>query len=342
MKKTLCLILALLFAFSALALTACNGTEDETEATTEGAGDATATETVKLGLGTYTKIAKATDADGDANGQAQTTTTIAAVTLDKDGKILSCQIDCADVTVAYTSEGLAIANGEIKTKAELGFGYNMVNYQVSEKEWFEQADIFETLVIGKTIDEVKALVVNGDKGTEDVITAGCTITIAEFALAIEKAVANASDTAATAANTLKLGVYTQQTTKDAEDAAGYQKLETTVFVATVDANGKITAAKTDCVQVQFGFDAEGVSTFDITQEIRSKVELGYDYNMVNYHASTKEWFEQAEIFTSLCVGKTASEVVGMMAEDNYGTTDVKAAGCTILVSGFAKAAAKIA
>ena len=63
--------------------------------------------------------------------------------------------------------------------------------------------------------------------------------------------------------------------------------------------------------------------------------------MVNYQVSTKEWFEQADAFNALCVGKTATEIVALCAVDNYGTDEVKAAGCTILVSGFTKAAAKI-
>jgi hypothetical protein len=41
------------------------------------------------------------------------------------------------------------------------------------------------------------------------------------------------------------------------------------------------------------------------------------------------------------VGKTATEIKALCAADNYGTDEVKNAGCTILVNGFVKAAAKI-
>ena len=41
------------------------------------------------------------------------------------------------------------------------------------------------------------------------------------------------------------------------------------------------------------------------------------------------------------MGKTAAEIKALCAADNYGTDEVKTAGCTILVNGLTKAAAKI-
>ena len=326
MKRTLSAILSLLLVFSALAFVGCDSKKDET---------------VQLGLGIYTTT-QATNADGDANGQGKATMTVAAVTLDKAGKIVSCQLDTADFAVSYTGEGKALTTESFKTKYELGNGYNMVAYGGAAKEWFEQADAFETVVTGKTLDEVKALVAEGDKGTDDVKNAGCTIMVADFVKAIEKAVANAVDSAATTANTLKIGVYAKQSTQDAtEDAAGYNQVETTFFAATVDAEGKVTAAASDCLQVKFGFDATGASTFDTTKAVSTKRELGAGYNMVAYGGAAKEWFEQADAFNATCIGKTISEINGLMGSDNYGTDDVKNAGCTILVEGFVKAAAKL-
>ena len=327
MKKLISISLSVLMVLSVLAFVGCDGKKDES---------------VKLGMGIYTNVSKATSADGETNGQGQVVMTVAAVTLNAAGKIVACQLDTADITVAYTGEGKAIANESFKTKYELGKDYNMVAYGQAAKEWFEQADAFEGVVAGKTIDEVKALVAGENKGTDEVINAGCTIMISDFVKAIEKAVANAVATTATTANTLKLGVFTQQTTKDAaEDANGSSKLETTFFAATVDANGKVTAAATDCVQVEFTFDATGASTFDTTKAISSKREAGANYGMVAWGGAAKEWFEQADAFLTLCVGKTATEIAGLMGTDNYGTADVKGAGCTILVNGFVKAAAKI-
>ncbi|MBQ2806902.1 MAG: hypothetical protein IJF08_07620, partial [Clostridia bacterium] len=210
------------------------------------------------------------------------------------------------------------------------------------KEWFEQADAFMALVKGKTLAEVKALVAEGNKGNDEVMNAGCTIMINEFVLAIEKAVGNAVDSAATAEHTLKLGMYTEQTCKDAsEDAAGQNKVETTMFAAAVDSEGKVVVASSDCAQIVFGFDAAGASTYDLTKAAQTKKEQGDNYGMVAYAGAAKEWYAQAAAFDAACVGKTASEIAGLMGSDNYGNADLKAAGCTILVNGFVKAASKI-
>ena len=197
---------------------------------------------------------------------------------------------------------------------------------------------------GITRDQfIKALVAEGNKGNDEVINAGCTIMINEFVLAIEKACNNAVDSAATADTKLKLGMYTEQTCTDAtEDKAGQNKVETTVFAAAVDADGKVVVASSDCAQIVFGFDIAGASTYDLTKAVATKKEQGDNYNMVAWGGAAKEWYAQAAAFDAACVGKTASEIAGLMGSDNYGNADLKAAGCTILVNGFVKAAQKIA
>ncbi len=329
MKKLICLLLSVLMIVTTLAFASCN--EENNEATT-----------LKFGMGVYTDVSKASSAEGDTDGQGKATITVAVITVDADGKVVSCQLDTADNTVKYTSEGKAISNDGFKTKYELGADYNMVAYGGATKEWFEQADAFETVVVGKDLNAIKALVAEGNKGTADVIAAGCTIMINEFVGAIEKAFANLADSTATAESSLKLGIYTQQSIKDAtEEKDGQNQIETTVFAAATDANGKVLVAASDCVQVKFTFNATGASTYDLTKAVSSKRELGANYGMVAYGGATKEWFEQADAFNALCVGKTASQIVTLCATDNYGTDEVKNAGCTILVDGLTKAAAKI-
>ncbi|MBQ9747024.1 MAG: hypothetical protein IJW21_09425 [Clostridia bacterium] len=326
MKKIASLILCAMMMLSALALVSCGGTDAK----------------LKLGLGVHSVAEKATNADGDTNGQAQAVITAAAVLVDADGKIVKCFIDVADNTVAYTSEGKAVANESFKTKYELGYDYNMKKYG-SAKEWFEQVDAFCALVEGKTVSEVKALVAEGGKGTSDVVSAGCTIAVSDFAIAVEKAVKNAVASEATAKSTLKLGVATEQTNKDAsEDASGESKLETTLFAAAVDADGKIVAASSECVQIAFTFDANGTSTFDTTKAISGKRELGDSYGMKNpNYGSAKEWYEHANAFETACIGKKAGEVTSLLGENGYGNADLQAAGCTVVVSGFVKAASKV-
>ena len=296
---------------------------------------------LKLGLGVYTS-ASATDASEDKAGQGQATLTAAAVLVDDAGKVVKAVIDCADNKVGYTADGKAVANDSFKTKYEMGTDYNMVAYGGAAKEWFEQADAFCSVIVGKTAAEIKALVAEGDKGTDEVINAGCTIMIAEFANAVEKAINNAAASSATKNDALKLGVSTAQTVADAtEDKAGSNKVETTFFAAAVNAQGKVVAASSDCVEVTFGFDMAGKSAFDATKEILSKKEKGDAYGMKAYAQAPKEWYEQAAAFDAACIGKTADEIKGLMGADDKGTADLQTAGCTIIVSGFVKAAAKI-
>ena len=331
MKKLICILLSALMLFTSLSLVACNK-EDPIDDE----------KTLKFGMGVYSNVSKADSAEDDKDGQGKVAVTVAVITVDADNKVVACQLDTAENTVKYTAEGKALANTEFKTKYELGADYNMVTYGGATKEWFEQTDAFEKLVVGKTLDEIKALVAEGNKGTADVVAAGCTIMINEFVGAIEKAFANLADSTATASSTLKLGAYTEQSTKDAtEEKDGQNQVETTVFAAALDADGKVLVADSDCVQVKFTFDATGASTYDTTKAVASKRELGTKYGMVAYGGATKEWFEQADAFNGLCVGKTATEIAALCASDNYGTEEVKAAGCTILVNGLTKAAAKI-
>lgn len=297
---------------------------------------------LKFGAGVYVSTPVTADATADKDGSGKIDVTVAAVSVDKDGKIVACALDTASNTVNFTADGKAVATAEFKTKYELGKDYNMVAYGGAVKEWYEQADAFETVVAGKTLAQVKALVADGNKGNDDVIAAGCTIMINEFVSAIEKAYNAAAESNVTANDTLKVTAATEQTITDATDEKdGSNKVSTTVFAAAVGADGKVTAASSDCVEVSFTFTAKGVSTLDTAKAVLSKKEQGADYGMVAYGGSAKEWFEQAAAFDAACVGKTAAEIAGLVAEDGKGVSDLQAAGCTIYVTGFVKAASKI-
>ena len=325
MKKLFCLFFCILVILSFLTAFGCAAKKDP----------------LKLGLGVYTKVSEASNAEGDTNGQGKIAITAAAITVDADGKVVSCDLDTAEITVAYTGDGKAIANNGFKTKAEQGDGYNMKAYGGAVKEWYEQANAFETVAAGKTLSEIKALVAEGDKGTSDVISAGCTIAISEFVHAIEKAFANLSDSDATSAASVKLGIHTEQTLADAVgEKDGKNQIETTVFAAAVT-EGKIVAASSECIQVAFTFDAKGTSTYDLTKAVSGKREAGANYGMKAYGGAAKEWFEQAAAFDAATVGKTAGEISSLLGENNYGNADLQAAGCTILVNGLVKAASKI-
>ena len=335
MKKIIALLMAVVMLLSLVTFVGC---KDKNEPV---APEAPAPEALKLGLGVIT-VVSATDANADVAGQGKATLTAAAVLVNAEGKIVKAFIDCADNAVSYKADGTTVANASFLTKYEKGDAYGMVAYGHAAKEWYAQADAFCALIVGKTANEVKALVAGDNKGTDEVLNAGCTIYVAEFALAIEKAINNATATNATANDTIKLGVATTQETVDANgDTPGYNKLETYFFAAAVNAEGKVVAASSDCVEVKFTFDKEGKSTFDATKAVLSKKEKGDAYGMVAYGGAAKEWYAQAAAFDAACIGKTASEINGLMGADYKGNADVQAAGCTIYVSGFIKAATKI-
>ncbi len=330
MKKILCAILAIMMIATAVVLTSCN----QTEATPE---------TLKLGLGVYSYYEGATDASADGNGKGEVITTAAAVLVDKDGKIVKCEIDTIDNVVEYTAEGKFVTT-EFKTKYELGADYGMKNpYYGSAKEWFEHADAFESVVVGKTVADVKALVAADGKGTDALINAGCTISASDFVSAVEKAVANAKDSEATADSTLGLGIASSMSGEDATaDKAGKIEIDTSIVAMALDADGKVIASSTDCAASEFGFDAAGAATTNTTKALSTKGELGAAYGMKNpNYGSAKEWFEHAAAFDATCAGKNATEIAALA---NYGVAGdaLVSAGCTVYVGNIVKAAVKAA
>lgn len=123
------------------------------------------------------------------------------------------------------------------------------------------------------------------------------------------------------------------------DTKGAALATYTACILTIDENGKITAAKFDAFEGKVEYDGTGVGT---VENLTSKYALGDAYGMKTYAGSTHEWYEQADAFASKLVGKTEGEIASLMATtgDNAGkgTDDVIAAGCTVYVSDFVKAA----
>ncbi|MBR2337981.1 MAG: hypothetical protein IKA63_00760 [Clostridia bacterium] len=336
MKKVSSVVLSVLLLLSVVCLAGCGASKTSNP--------------LKFGMGVHAYVEKATNADGDTNGVGEAIVTVAAVLLDTDGKIVKCVLDVADNTVNFTSDGKFVETGEFQTKYEKGDAYGMKAYGGATKEWYEQADAFTALVVGKTVDEVKALVATGGKGTDEVINAGCTIEISDFALAVEKAVTNAAESGATKDHTLKLGVVSsQQSSKDAtEDAAGMNEVDTTAVAAVLDKDGKVVAMSTDALQAQFAFDAKGATTVEAGAAIATKKDKGANYGMAQYgqdlngDGTVKEWFEQAQAFNAACVGKTAAEISALAINTGYGAQSLQTVGCTIHVGDMVKAAVKAA
>ena len=336
MKRILCVVLAVLMLCSACLLTGCEA------------------KTVKLGMGVVAEYGSQTDADGDTNGSGEVNTTVVAVLVDDSGKIVSADLDMAQIKMGWTAEGTGVDAANLKTKYELGNEYNMAAYgqkhdgsEGQPKEWFEQADAFAKTVTGKTLEEAKAMMGADGYSTGDLATAGCTVNVAGFMAALEKAVNSAVACDATAKDVLNLGIVTETSVKDAmDDADGSAEVNTYMTAVVKNDKGEVTAAKSDCAQAKMTFDATGVATL-AASEIQTKGELGDNYNMAAYgkkhdgsEGQPKEWYEQAAAFDAALVGLTADKFAGLMDADGYGTGDLATAGCTIGVASMVEAAAK--
>ena len=184
MKKIIIISLALVMVLSFVA--GCSG--DKVEVVGE----------TKTGLGTVISIAKSKDAsvdenDAAVNGLAQADVVIAAVTIDGEDKIVSVTIDTAQVRVNFDGEGKLVTDlaAELKTKVELGDDYGMKARSDIGKEWYEQIAALEDWMVGKTIEEVKAMeIADGNTAESDLVTS-VTITVTDYLAAVEEAVANA-------------------------------------------------------------------------------------------------------------------------------------------------------
>ena len=321
MKKILSLVLCVLMLASVVSLVGCGEKE-----------------TLKFGLGVVSASTEIKGATDEADGSAKAAVTVASVLLDKDGKVVKCVIDCTENSVTFTNAGKANDAKAFKTKYELGNDYGMKAYAGAKKEWFEQADAFTSVVVGKNIDEIKALVTNEGKGNTDVVNAGCTIFVSDFVKAVVAACENAKESDATEDDTLKLGIISSQANKaDAtEEKAGSNGFDTSIAASVVDADKKVVANAIDTVSFKVSFDAKG-ATEDKTGEIASKRDLGDNYGMKAYGGAKKEWFEQIDALEDICVGKTADEITALVASEGKGNADVVNAGCTIAISDIIKA-----
>lgn len=331
MKKLFSLLLSVVMILSVLSLVGCGS------------------QPLKLGLGIVSYTDGIKSADADTNGTATNDTTIAAVLVDKDGKIVICDIDSLSVELAFTSKGQYVKAEEFKTKYELGNDYNMVKYGGAKKEWFEQVDAFEAFVVGKTIDEVKALIAKDGKGNDEVINAGCTIIISDFVAALEKAVTNAAESGASAKDNLKVGIIATQTgSKDAtEEAAGTNEVDITASAVTTK-DGKVTAILTDALVAAVNFDTKGDVAVTAKTEVVTKLQSGDKYGMAKYgqdlngDGTVKEWYDQAAAFNNAVIGKDADGISALANDKGYGVDEVQTAGCTINIADMVKAAAKAA
>lgn len=148
----------------------------------------------KLGLAIVTDMHKSKDATVEGDGQCQAYSTYMAVTVNDEGIITGSLIDASQGTVTFDQTGKITSDikAGVKTKRELGDSYGMKSASSIGKEWYEQADVFEEYMVGKTADEVAGIAVTEENVLEDAdLASGVTISIGAFQEAAVKAAENA-------------------------------------------------------------------------------------------------------------------------------------------------------
>lgn len=288
------------------------------------AGSSTAAKYAKVGLGVVSSISE----DGQVNS------TMAAIGLDKDGKIQYIDID-----VAQSTPGGDEKTQLDQTKKERKSAYGMkeaskANGKIAEGgEWDEQATKFEEWAKGKTPAEVAAVETEDFHGgkaakTGTDLAAGCTITIDDFLAAVDKANKNAVE-----ANAEKVGIG-----EIMENDAEKKQLNTTIALIATDADNKIVYSKIDVAQIY-----EGVT--DTKSELKEKYGMKKTSADIGKIKDGGEWYEQATAFEDAIKGKTVADVAKLETEDYHGGKAPKtgtdlASKCTITVDAFLAAIAE--
>ncbi len=330
MKKIWSLTLALLLVI-ALVSAGCSGTDEGTGPDEEGGAEGAA---VSLGLGIINSIAKskgyAVDDDGNETlPLGQVDTVIAAALFDAEGRVVDVIIDTAQTRVNFDEEFQVTSDLSApgKTKVELGSDYGMGRVSEIGKEWFEQIAELEKWMVGKTVEEIKAMPVKEKDEAHPAVpddpelSSLVTITVQDYIEAIEKAYNNRVDVE----NAVKLGLghnisIAKSKGYSLDEESGTETLplaqvDTVIAATAFDADGKVAGVIIDNAQVRVNFDAEGQVTSDLSERPKTKVELGPDYGMGRVSEIGKEWFEQIAELEKWMVGKTVEEIKAMPVKE---------------------------
>lgn len=307
MKKIIALLCASLMMLS---LAACG--EDKPPVNN---GGTTNTDGRKLGVGSVNTIAT------ESGEKLVIKTTVAAVVLDKDGKITECELDEAEFPLEL-KEGVLQDVLSLLTKDE---------DESYDDTWDDQVEAFCKYVEGKTGAEVSGIAATDGKAE----IAGCDLVVTDFIQAVHRATEAAKDKNIAATDDLKLAVTVA---KPYDFKAEKPQFDVEMAAVTLAENDKITACMTDSAQIKATVEGNAFAT--AAGATQTKREMGDAYGMKAASSIKKEWYEQADAFDAYAVGKTADELNGTSVAAD-GKTDA-VSGCTMAVSGLLKNAVKAA
>lgn len=306
MKKAIALLCAVLMLMS---LAACGAEQPPVNdgGTTNGEGR-------KLGIGSVNTIAT------ESGEKLVIKTTVAAVVLDKDGKIADCEIDEAEFPLEL-KDGVLQETFSLITKGD----------SETEDNWDGQVEAFCEFIEGKTGNEVSGIAVTDGKASIE----GCDLVVTDFIQAVHRATEAAKDKNIAATDDLKLAVTVA---KPYDFKAEKPQFDVEMAAVTLGENDKITACMTDAAQIKTTVEGNAFAT--AAGATQTKREMGDAYGMKAASSIQKEWYEQADAFDAYAVGKTAAELEGTSVAAD-GKTDA-VSGCTMAVSALLKNAVKAA
>lgn len=346
-KKTVIIVAAVVVVLAVvLGVVFLGGSSTPTTTTTNNETPAT-TKEYTLGMG----VAFGGHKTGESNA------TVATVVLDDAGKIVACRIDVAQNKYGFDEDEGEIVFTRLESKMELKEKYGMAAAKIDNNgdgvslEWFEQAQAFESYVVGKTVAQIEGMttqVAGGHNISTDsaLLTAGCTIDIVDFKAAVVKACKDAQGVKFSTDKAFKLGVAVNSANDGsaADDAENYTIKMNVEFAASVVIDGKVVATVNDAYQPNITV-ADGevtlatVGTFagkaDKNNVFNTKRELKETYGMDAAHVDKNgdgvslEWYKQSAAYSAHVVGKTAAEIAGLVADDALLEAD-----CTIYIGGI--------
>ena len=126
----------------------------ETTAEKTGTDTSKENDSFKSGLAILTDISGSKNAEDGQNGLAVADSVVAALVLDKSGRIVDLKIDEAKTTIEFTKEGqlVTVLDTNFKSVKELGGEYGLKGASKIGKEWNEQVEAFERYAKGKTVE----------------------------------------------------------------------------------------------------------------------------------------------------------------------------------------------
>ena len=302
----------------------------ETTAEKTGTDTSKENDSFKSGLAILTDISGSKNAEDGQNGLAVADSVVAALVLDKSGRIVDLKIDEAKTTIEFTKEGQLVTglDTNFKSVKELGGEYGLKGASKIGKEWNEQVEAFESYAKGKTVEELKNISLK---------ESGVTTKVDRFLEAVDKAATNSKDSKATEKDKVGLSIITKiDSSKSFEDGDdGVALIDSLYAMTSVGTDGKITSAIIDGTDTDIEFNDIGEITADFEDERKTKQELGEGYGMKAASSILKEWNEQADAIAEYVIGKTGAELEAIEVADDGKAKDVDLVSkATMAISPF--------